>query len=77
MENKPINPQAFLVENDPYSGMTLRDYFANSAMQGIISCYIRSVRFQTLINESQKLAEVSYNIADEMLKQREKKQLKN
>jgi hypothetical protein len=68
MENlKPNNPPAFpIADNTVYeTGMTLRDYFANSAMQGILSN-----------NELNPLnpnyyVETAYQIADAMLKQRE------
>jgi hypothetical protein len=66
---KPNNPHAFpmISAQGEYSqeGMTLRDYFANSAMQGILSN-----------NELKSLnpnyyVETAYQIADAMLKQRE------
>ncbi len=45
-------------------GMTLRDYFAAKAMQGILS--------DTKIDHPpSKLAELSYRVADAMLKARE------
>ena len=53
------------------TGMTLRDYFANSAMQSIISVYDRRTRFKTFKDDSIDLAKASYEIADAMLKQRE------
>jgi hypothetical protein len=71
MKNKPNNPNAF-----PYSalspegpsvykdneGMTLRDYFAAKAMQSIFE---ETCSYSTI-------AERSYEMADAMLKEREK-----
>lgn len=48
----------------PQSGMTLRDYYANSAMQGLVA------NARTVLN-SKELANSAYLIADAMLKQRE------
>lgn len=73
-ENKPNNPSAFPYtdENnaDYKRGMTLRDYFANSAMQGILSANTEAFSNGMGIN-FKNLAIESYQIADEMLKQRE------
>lgn len=49
-----------------YPGMTLRDYFAAKAMQGLVS----SPHCRNEFSATQK-AEVAYTIADEMLKARE------
>lgn len=49
-----------------YSGMTLRDYFAAKAMQGII---ISMGMSQTQIND---IVKWSYNFSDAMLEAREK-----
>ena len=95
-EKKPENPSAFLyvfpadekkgLVAEAVEGATLRDYFANSAMQGLIN--------STVINESSfinklkiffgfknytadfklsesGISESAYSIADAMLKQRE------
>jgi len=62
--NKPTNPPAF--PNAHYhnvSGMTLRDYFAARAMQGILSSHDNT----TLDFVSGK----AYQYADAMLKARE------
>ena len=64
---KPNNPSAFA--NSWNEGMTLRDYFANSAMQGMISNH--SMYDVITENSSKTLALESYMIADAMLKQRE------
>lgn len=70
---KEKDQQAFpLSVGNWYScGMTLRDYFAAKAMQGLVSAN------QTAgITEAKELgvalAEVSYKISDAMLKEREK-----
>ena len=73
IDKKPDNPDAFPVDGmyageslaKGNSGMTLRDYFAAKAMEGVHS-----------IEESSKwgiptIARYSYQLADEMLKQRE------
>lgn len=80
MENKkPRNPNAFPTPMETgyeynkdgqtignQEGMTLRDYFANSAMQGSLS----SGKIKEGISND-KLAKHFYNLADAMLKQRE------
>ena len=50
------------------SGMTLRDYFANSAMSGITNNIVTS---QGAGASWEYISEASYKIADAMLKQRE------
>jgi hypothetical protein len=53
----------------PYnSGMTLRDYFAAKAMQGILFGYTQGV-----LPPTESLAPASYKIADAMLEARQKK----
>lgn len=71
MENKrPENPNAFAYGygTDIYerseSGMSLRDYFAAKAMQGIIS--------NVGVFNYKEISEVSYGIADKMLEERVK-----
>ncbi len=68
MEKKPKNPDAFPSDNrsSGYSGMTLRDYFATAAMQGLTTKY-----GETLQSSYDSRAKESYKIADAMLKQRE------
>lgn len=70
---KPENPNAF-PNNDPNyfgasdgGGMTLRDYFANSAMQGYCGGEYTG---QSGMSHEQ-IADWSFGIADAMLKQRE------
>jgi vacuolar-type H+-ATPase catalytic subunit A/Vma1 len=48
-----------------YTGMTLRDYFAAKAMQGLLT--------STRISKPDWIANDSYEMADAMLKAREKK----
>ena len=47
-------------------GMTLRDYFAAKALQGLIAS---DLKFDL---DPETLSEFSYNLADDMLKQRNK-----
>lgn len=70
---KPTDISAFPSPHfDTESGMTLRDYFANSAMQGLLSSYVGSSDVYKDISYNVKLiASHSYRLADEMLKQRE------
>ena len=80
---KPNNPSAFPVTATeqsyhnqsplmPESGMTLRDYFAAKAMQGLLSSYHGSSdAYLAIQNKPDKIAKDVYKLADEMLKQRE------
>lgn len=47
-----------------YAGMTLRDYFAVKAMQGLLATDLKPDV------ENEDLAEVAYAIADAMIKER-------
>jgi hypothetical protein len=59
-------------ETEIQTGMTLRDYFANSALNGLMSSYHGSSALYSEISKNAKnMAKVSYELADEMLKQRE------
>jgi len=77
-EQKPENPSAFPEPfvNDPHlsishtKGMTLRDYFANSAMQGHIASYY-GAGIHSGMDDKEALAKLYYDVADAMLKQRE------
>jgi len=51
-------------------GMTLRDYFAAKAMQGLMSMEEKG-EYKTINDAWNKIAEYSYQMADAMLKQRE------
>lgn len=73
---KPSNIKAFPNEYNSEDGMTLRDYFANSAMQGVLSndSLLKSIAKQSKNdneNSVKNIAKYSYQIADEMLKQSE------
>jgi len=70
MENKKYYSPAFPSEigSSGYrAGMTLRDYFAAKAMQGLISSFKGDVSAEFDI-----ISIVSYKMADAMLNQREK-----
>jgi len=77
MENtKPNNPQAFpsdvhLEYGKVQKGMTLRDYFANSAMQSYIKEHLELLRENKFGYSVDSIVESSYLFADAMLKQRE------
>lgn len=67
-----VNEQAFPNEGfngwgEPQKGMTLRDYFAAKAMQGILSATLTP----NTIWSQDDAAETAYNVADAMLKARE------
>jgi len=77
---KPSNPSAFPLEYEEYNslkrrefGMSLRDYFANSAMQSVITrlggAPLCKASDQDIFN---LVSEEAYKYADAMLKQREK-----
>lgn len=83
---KPHNPSAFpsklidhqesamqsrTVYNGQEDGMTLRDYFANTAMQGELSHYMVMAKHNQWQIQYELIAEQSYKMADAMLKQRE------
>ena len=79
-ENKKLNnPQAFPIpqyaDGEGRQGMTLRDYFAAVSIQGILSSQteMRSNGAQNnqFSNQIELLVKEVYEIADEMLKQRE------
>ena len=57
--------QAFptTVQGEVLRGMTLRDYFAAAAMQGILACN----------SDDSNIASDAYLIADDMMLQREEK----
>jgi hypothetical protein len=55
---------------DGHRGMSLRDYFAAKAMQGVMSTYHHDKALEDIALERIQIAEMSYAIADAMLKQR-------
>jgi hypothetical protein len=63
METKPKDQNAF-PSGEYGGGMSLRDYFAAKVMQNIFTT-------GTLYSDKE-IAEISYKMADAMLKQREK-----
>jgi len=65
---KPENPNAFPSFGN--NGMTLRDYFANSAMQGMMANPYYGI-FDGQNKVHIPTIEQCYEIADAMLKQRE------
>ena len=84
-EKKPSNPSAFPISETDYlrytdelpnwAGMTLRDYFANSAMQAMTTSpeLMEIVSVQSIHDGSafDAIARQSYKLADAMLKARE------
>lgn len=72
MSEKPYNELAFPVQDCSswqYHGMTLRDYFAAKAMQGMIT----SPQWP-LAQDMAEIAKRAYNLADAMLNERVKDQ---
>lgn len=83
MENKPNNPNAFPLEYEEYNsvgllckrqdfGMTLRDYFAAKALNGICANSLANYGMISNNAEPAFIAQRCYQIADAMLNQREK-----
>lgn len=78
MKKKPKNPNAFPItlkdNNNPFNsdakGMSLRDYFAAKAMQGLMTMEDKGTH-KSMEDCYAKIAELSYGCADAMLKQRE------
>ena len=78
MSDKPSNPPAFPCESFghmngkettiPTNGMTLRDYFAAKAMQGI--CASRDEAGVLIAHGYEWIASEAYKIADAMLEAR-------
>jgi hypothetical protein len=68
MDNPPAFPLSFVAhpteETFVAKGMTLRDYFAAKAMQGMLS-ENSGIRYPT-----DELAKFAYAVADEMMKER-------
>lgn len=54
-----------------YEGLTLRDYFAGQAMQGWLASYPESEQHPVATHHENMVAELSYLMADAMLKARE------
>jgi hypothetical protein len=64
MMNNSIKDQAFPDENN--YGISIRDYFAAKALQGVMAC-------NGIYEDEKKLAQWCYEQADAMLEVREKK----
>ncbi len=83
MKNKPNNPNAFPgmessafgQDTGHYHGMSLRDYFAAKAMQGLFSSMGEITNSWSEMAKDIPLKEYisnyAYEVADEMLKQRD------
>ncbi len=56
----------------PDKGMSLRDWFAGMALQGIISSHYGHKHDGVIIKHPVDYAKCAYNYADEMLKERGK-----
>lgn len=54
-----------------YEGLTVRDYFAAKAMQGWLASYPESIQHPVATHHENMVAELSYLMADAMLKARE------
>jgi hypothetical protein len=67
MKNIPAFPVEVIYtqDNKIFNGMTLRDYFASKAMQGLLTAEI--------VGEysNEHVADIAYRIADAMMKARE------
>ncbi len=62
--SKDTGGPAFPSERFKEEGMTLRDYFAAKAMQGLLAC--------DWVDENTDIAQAAYEVADAMIKEREK-----
>jgi hypothetical protein len=85
-ENKPENPPAFPAINNETAfyerGLSMRDYFAAKAMQQILPIYEskggnwhqdRRLNWESDDGNPDAIAELSYQMADAMLKARQSK----
>ena len=71
-QNPPAFPRPSFGPNEPANGMSLRDYFAAKAMQGI-ALQLDDASITELaegISSASRMAAASYVIADAMLKAR-------
>ena len=71
MSNKTGGPAFPLYRGQGYrnDGMTLRDYFAAKAMQALVSdTHVN----RTTLEAHQRIADLSFSIADAMIAEREK-----
>ena len=73
-ESKETGGPAFPRPGDfnPQTGMTLRDYFAAKAMQGLCAREDgKGFDFSTFPNDPMRVALWAYDVADQMLKARQ------
>lgn len=56
------------VDGDPYSGITMRQYFAAKAMQGLLSSMTEKSANGRWGEELSEIAKASVELADELLK---------
>ncbi len=66
-----MEESAFGQDTGHYHGMTLRDYYAAKAMQGICADGHTFWDSSSIQGEPSNIARLSFEIADAMLKQRE------
>ena len=72
MNNPPAFPNVAVKDPFDRSGMTLRDYFAAQAMQGLIARESSGAfDFAVFPNDPWRVASWAYDVADQMLKVRE------
>ena len=64
----PLNPGQNWQSMAPCDGMTLRDYFAAKAMQGMLACSNLDAKLKA---DAGLIATSAYQFADAMLKARE------
>ena len=65
--------QGHLSEITTIPGMTLRDYFAAKAMQGILSCFHEYREIADVTGDkTEARAELAYKLADAMLEEKQK-----
>lgn len=65
----PAFPFPVMHSNSAPAGMSLRDYFAAKAMQGILSCF---AEYKGAGDNMQSRAKLAYEVADAMLAERAK-----
>ena len=71
----PAFPHVWVDDGRPAviaAGMTLRDYFAAAAMQGWLASFLGESRHPVVAGNDKHVAQLSYEMADAMLKEREK-----
>ena len=69
-----VSPNSHVEYRGPQGGMTLRDYFAAKAMQGLICEFLEDFKKTKTKKEKnilkEEFADACYGVADEMLKAR-------